>query len=262
MLKYYDEFSINKKKVYILAAITTILCCVMFFKYLTTEIGKSKFIYDYIFYVFSDFYFVSYFTSMMFLYLIHYISKKDSFEQYKLLRFKNKIMWYKHKLIVLAAYAIGFVFFTLLVCILIGSSTLSFKNISLYINKIVTLKKYPLLTLVVINMSFLACYLYIIGLVYFISNIRARNSFIGFIVSYGLVVCILNIPIQFMRLKSIYKLSSVKNVLLGEHNTVFNKFSPSLLSSTIYFSSIILILILIGFIIVKKSDLHYGGKKV
>lgn len=261
MYKLNNEIRMNRRNISVCLGVSIIFILIRFSNFLGSEMGLKKNIYDFIFYLIGDFYFITFFISMMFLFMISYISRKRSFDKYCLLKYKNKFNWYKYNLKVLAVYSIGYVVLIIFICLLVGISTLSFTSESIYIEYIKNITKIDIqsnILLVVINLTFIIAYFYILGLLYFISNLRFKNSFWGFLISYGLVVGILNVTIHFLRNPLFYKISMVNNIMLAAHNSAVSRHSPSIGFSFIYFVVLICILIFIGRVIIKKFEITLG----
>lgn len=258
MNKLNDEVNINKQVILWVSISSIIFMLMKVYNFVSDTQGTHKYIYDFIFYTLSDYYFVSYYAVIMILLLVSYLSKKQSFYKYCLLKYKNKFEWYKNNLLILFGYCIFFTFAIIALCIIMSFGKFEFTNKSSYISSIITLREYNSFLLLCINLIFLILYLYILCLTFFISNLKFKNSFYGLITSIILVVGTLNILPHKIRNASVDKFNIVNNVVLSCHDYLRNNYAPTLLYSLVYLLSMTFGLIIFGYIYIYKFEINFG----
>lgn len=271
MYKYYEIFKLNKRYIIMTMIAIISLIEVTFYQLLRTFPEYKKNIIDLILFVISDVHIVLYLFTLLFIIAILYLSKKGIFNEYVLLRYNNKIRWYKTQLITLFLYSFLFVLFVVCICFIISVSNLQLVNtwsdfakyISKSYNPIITkdmVQNYSPNLLIIINSVYLLLYLNMSGLIYFISNLLTKNNIIGFIISYSSII--LSLSIEYLNIINLIKFIPFKNIIISEHNLDYiNNHNPSFLFSFLYFLIINFLLIITGYIILQKKEIKLDGGK-
>lgn len=260
MNRLFTELDLNKRRIILAITATTVFILSKIFDFIEVGSGNERNAYDFIFFIIDDYYFLTYFASMIFLVLIYNTTSKHEFCKYCLLRYGSKVNWYLNELLLLLLNAIFFTVVVVFICILVSIGKFSFNNSSVYISNIKSLKSIHPLILLSINLALLTAYLYLVGLVYFISNLRFKHNFLGAITSITLMVGVLNIIPYESRNAGLSKFNAVYNVMLASHDYINDMTQISFIFSIIFFISMISVLIILGYIFVKKWDIPLGDR--
>lgn len=233
---------------------------------------KKQNFYDLLISIFSNYLALAYFIFIIFILFIYSIGSKKVYYQYVLLRFKSRRQWYNFNVLLLLISSIGFTLFIVIQCILESIFTLGFKNtwseysvfliskyslISQYDNRILTYIEGSIspLSFVLINIFFFICFLFVLAMIYFILSLYLRKKSRAFI-SVFIINCI-NIfgysseKIIIRRLSWFYNL-----IILSNYE---GKLDMSIIYYRFYYwSSLIIIIYLIGYLVNSKIDFKFG----
>lgn len=261
MNRLFTEMKFNKRATIFVTFVTIVFLLSRITSFIEATMGNERNMCDFIFYFIDDYFFITYFTSLMFLILIYYISKNHILCKYCVLKYESKTKWYMHQLGMIMYYAIFFTVTIIFICILIGFGKFSFNNKSIYISNIVSLKDKEPILLLLINAVFFTLYLCLIGFIYFISNLRFKHNILGTMSTVVIVVSILNVIPYENRNPYLYKFNIANNIILSSHNYIKGINQPSFTFSMFYFVVLIVLVIAIGYFYVKKCSIGLEDKQ-
>ncbi len=215
-----------------------------------------------------------YMISLFYLIIIYQVCNNDNFSKYLFLKFKSRTQVFTIN--VLMIFVISFIFVGIinLACIIESIGNISFENtwsqyffkvMSGTINsfhssegiKILTTKLTPL-SFVLYNNLFAIAYLFLIGLIFIVSNILLKKRMLSF--AFTMAINVGSLAVDSIP-GIVANLTFTKNVFVANATLEQLKNNTFITSRLLYFGVLIVSLIVIGNILTKKLDYKFQGEK-
>lgn len=215
-----------------------------------------------------------YMISLFYLIIIYQVCNNDNFSKYLFLKFKSRTQVFTINVIMIFVISFIFVGIINLACIIESIGNISFENtwsqyffqvMSGTINsfhlsegiKILTTKLTPL-SFVLYNNLFAIAYLFLIGLIFIVSNILFKKRMLSFVFTMAINVGSLAVD---SRPGIVANLTFTKNVFVANATLEQLKNNTFITSRLLYFGVLIVSLIIIGNVLTKKLDYKFQGEK-
>ena len=184
---------LRKQIVYLAITAIIVFNFSSFTYFLTFAHSNKQNWYDLIIYMFSDYLVLAFFLFAVFFMLTYNIGSRKNFYLYLLLKFNKRKKWYNSNVLQLLILAIMYTGFIVIICFLEGVGTLDFNNkwsqysMSLTANKQLIYMYDPKvfryivntispLLFICINIFYVICYFFVIGMIYYIFSMLFNDS--------------------------------------------------------------------------------------
>lgn len=262
MLKYNQSMQLMRTQfrpsmIYLVSSFVTIFLFVQYHRFVQFGEGLHQNIYDYLLYIFNDYFNVFYFLLFVYLVMMYPLSPTSSFNQYVIMRFRSRGQWYRASVTSISMVSISLLLSILVICILQSLITLGFENQWSEYADSVNKNRAEIQPLIVVSGKLLLIFLYTfsMGIIFFTVNLWLKNAIASFLLTYGLNV--VTILIYSNHITTFYFLTFVRHVLIrqGYHN-----FYNHLGVSIGYWLSFIVLFLFIGWLGLRKIDLQWRIK--
>lgn len=270
---YQLKLSIGKKQiVYCSFSVAAIFILARLKYFLDNSFMKEQNWFDFLISIFSNYLVMAYFIFALFIFFIYNIGFKNLFYQNLIIKFKNRRIWYNHKIIELLAISLIFTLILILICFLVGISSLVFTNrwssytLFLASNKSIT-KVYDVdvlsfiidtlspMVYIFINILYAICFFFVLEIIYLIFSMCFKKTSWAFLSV--IIVNLINIALYSSDKFCLSKISFYYNIILlsPTEDTV----NCSLIYTRfLYWIIYICILYFLGGIICSKIDFKFG----
>lgn len=253
----------NYKTLFLITCLMSIYSIFKFYQFIKMPFQKN--IYDLLLFTFSDFYFVFYVLSLLFLLTLYKYLPTSKFNEYLIIKFENRKVWLFSNLVSILFIGAAFILILIFICLLesFGKvdylnkwSEFSRNNYKYSLGNIFNSSSPVIIALNNIGMVYL--YLCILGFTFFISHLVFRNSILSFVIAFG--TNLFSVIIFIAKIQVLYQFTYIYYVLILMKQYQINVIKEFTLPSLMYWFSLILIVLLISMFRLNKVDFYWRGK--